>query len=310
MTDRGVFISYRRRDSSAHAGRLNDDLTKDFGLRVFMDIEDIRPGDVFTAEIESEIKSSCAMIVVIGPDWLDMVDKNGARRLDDPDDPVRRELATAFRHRIAVFPVLVGGVQPPDPERLPTDIAKLAKLNALELSDTRWSFDVQRLIDALNESMGLVPSRRKPPTWLRAHVPTPVLVVSAAALVLSTVGVARSCANAGPADRSTASTEPVDSPPLLEYGVDQCIQGFVWRGATQDDHVCVTREVYLGTLADNANREARWVYPLANPPLCIADYQWRFATATDYVCVSRGTWEQTQRDNQLAETRKQINADS
>ena len=155
MTDRGVFISYRRRDSSAHAGRLNDDLTKDFGLRVFMDIEDIRPGDVFTAEIESEIKSSCAMIVVIGPQWLDVVDKNGARRLDDPDDPVRRELATAFRHKIAVFPVLVGGAQPPDPERLPPDIAKLAKLNALELSDTRWSFDVQRLVDALKRINGI-----------------------------------------------------------------------------------------------------------------------------------------------------------
>lgn len=41
----GVFISYRRIDSQATAGRLSDDLKRAFGDdAVFRDIDDIAPG--------------------------------------------------------------------------------------------------------------------------------------------------------------------------------------------------------------------------------------------------------------------------
>lgn len=40
-----IFISYRRDDSAAYAGRLYDRLTNHFGQRhIFMDIDHIKPG--------------------------------------------------------------------------------------------------------------------------------------------------------------------------------------------------------------------------------------------------------------------------
>ena len=40
-----IFISYRREDSSGHAGRLYDLFARHFGKdQVFMDIDTIRPG--------------------------------------------------------------------------------------------------------------------------------------------------------------------------------------------------------------------------------------------------------------------------
>lgn len=307
VTDHGVFISYRRSDSPAHAGRLFDHLTDQFGDRVFMDVDTVRPGDDFARAIDSAIGSCDAMVVVIGSEWLTASDEKGGRRLDDPHDFVRREIATALEHGINVIPVLVEGVQMPDPELLPADIAPLAMRNAVELSETRWSFDVERLITALSASMEKPPLEKGRFVW-RGRRPTLVLVISAAASVVSLAVIARSCTDASPkAVPSNTTTEPAD-PPLLEFGADQCVQGFVWREATPDDHVCVTPEVRDAALADNANKEARWVDPLASPPLCVAGYQWRFATAIDYVCVLPETWRQAQLDNQAAESRKVINA--
>lgn len=41
----GIFLSYRRDDSSGYAGRLFADLTRNVGRdRVFMDIETLEPG--------------------------------------------------------------------------------------------------------------------------------------------------------------------------------------------------------------------------------------------------------------------------
>jgi hypothetical protein len=45
--------------------------------------------------------------------------------------------------------VLVEGAAMPRPEDLPADLARLTRLNAIELSDARWTFDVDRLITAI-----------------------------------------------------------------------------------------------------------------------------------------------------------------
>ena len=44
----GIFISYRRDDTSGHAGRLFDRLSAHFGdEQIFMDIDHIEPGENF-----------------------------------------------------------------------------------------------------------------------------------------------------------------------------------------------------------------------------------------------------------------------
>jgi hypothetical protein len=58
-----IFLSYRRDDSSGHAGRLYDRLSRHFGLdNVFIDIDAIAPGLDFVEAIEKAI-GSCEVLL-------------------------------------------------------------------------------------------------------------------------------------------------------------------------------------------------------------------------------------------------------
>src|SRR5579884_1213052 len=103
-----VFISYRREDSAAYAGRLFDILSAAFGAEnTFMDVDDIKGGDDFTTVIERKLGVSDALVAVIGPHWLTVTDPTGVRRLDNPNDFVRIEVAKALQRGIRVIPVLM-----------------------------------------------------------------------------------------------------------------------------------------------------------------------------------------------------------
>lgn len=146
-----VFINYRRLDSAPYAGRLYDRLIHDLGRDfVFMDIDKIDPGDDWVEVIEQRLEACAAVIVLIGPSWIDCTDKSGERRLDNPDDHVRRELAVALQRKVRVVPVLVGGASMPRSDRLPTELALLVRRNAIELSDQRFHHDVDRLVEVLS----------------------------------------------------------------------------------------------------------------------------------------------------------------
>lgn len=144
----GIFINYRREDSSGWAGRLSRDLVASLGGdEVFADIADIEPGVDFAETIAKKLASVDVLLAVIGPRWLAAADKKTAgRRLDDPDDLVRKEIATALQRGIRVVPVLVGGAALPSAEELPDDLKGLIRRNACELSDTRWDYDVRQLV--------------------------------------------------------------------------------------------------------------------------------------------------------------------
>ncbi len=135
-----IFISYRRDDSSGHAGRLYDHLAGHFGLgQVFMDVDAIQPGLHFVEVVQEAVSACDALIAIIGSDWLQISDASGARRLDDPSDMVRLEIATALERGIPVIPVLVRGVQMPREADLPIGLTDLAYRNALEVSDARFT---------------------------------------------------------------------------------------------------------------------------------------------------------------------------
>jgi hypothetical protein len=158
-----IFVNYRREDSAGHAGRLFDRLSGRFPGRVFMDIDTLEPGVDFVEVIEHAVGSCEVLIVLIGHEWLRIKDGAGHRRLDDPEDFVRLEVATALQRKIRVIPVLVQGAPMPRPEELPPDLAKLARRNAIELSDGRWAYDVDRLIHTIGEVLkGLEPVPQVP----------------------------------------------------------------------------------------------------------------------------------------------------
>ena len=149
-----VFISYRRADSIGHAGRLFDELEGRFGRdHVFMDLSGIDAGENFAEKIASAIASCDALVAVIGDEWLTSGD-GSARRLDRPDDFVRTEIAAALERNIPVVPVLVEGARMPSADALPGPLRPLAMRHAHELSDARWSYDVERLVAALEKIAG------------------------------------------------------------------------------------------------------------------------------------------------------------
>jgi hypothetical protein len=145
-----IYLSYRRADARGRAAALYDSLTNAFGSDlVFMDIDAIQVGIDFHSAIESAIASAGAVIAIIGRHWLTETDESGKRRLDNPADFVRMELAAALRSGIPVIPVLVDGAQMPSADELPSDIAVLTRRQALEISDVRWRGDVDRFIRSL-----------------------------------------------------------------------------------------------------------------------------------------------------------------
>ena len=150
MSERRLFLSYRREDSAGHAGRLADHLLDRFGQgSVFMDVESLEAGIDFAEAIERAINEADAVLVVIGPGWLDAASSSGSRRLDESEDFVRREIEAALTSDVRVIPVLVGGAVMPAEEDLPPSVAGLTRRNALELLDRRWREDVDALVDVV-----------------------------------------------------------------------------------------------------------------------------------------------------------------
>jgi hypothetical protein len=143
-------------------GRLHDSLLAHFGAeQIFRDVDTIRPGVDFVELIHEALNSCVALVAVIGEKWLAATETGGGRRLDNPRDLVRLEIAAALERDILVVPVLVENAQMPKEIELPASLKKLSRRNALELTDKRWSYDVQKLIDGLQE---VVTARTPRPT--------------------------------------------------------------------------------------------------------------------------------------------------
>ena len=162
-----IFISYRREDSSGHVLALLPALRREFGNRIFKDTDNIPPGEDFVKFIKQELESCSVLLAIIGKDWLTVQDPRlKVRRLDNPDDFLRVEVATALRSdRIRVIPVLIERTTMPAAMDLPPDLTALAQRNALELSDGRWESDVQLLIQAIQHACAAAVAVEAPVQW-------------------------------------------------------------------------------------------------------------------------------------------------
>lgn len=154
-----VFVSYRRTDSLAAAGRIRDRLVSDLGGdNVYFDVESIPFGDDFRRWIREMITTCEAVVVVIGPHWLDAADRRG-RRLDREDDWVRIEIESALERDIVTVPVCVDDATMPSADQLPESIRDLAFRNAAPVRNGRdFHADMDRVIVALR--LGRRPATR------------------------------------------------------------------------------------------------------------------------------------------------------
>jgi hypothetical protein len=156
---RKIFISYRRADAAFAAGGLGRDLRRRFGEEhVFRDRENIRGGAVWRQQVLEEIGADSVILVLIGHNWLEMA-SGGQRRLDDPADSVRMEIVDGIRDGALIIPVLLDNAAMPKRERLPPEIQQLCEVNALNLRDGDWQYDVDSICATL-ERAGFAPAQR------------------------------------------------------------------------------------------------------------------------------------------------------
>lgn len=254
-----IFISYRRDDSSGHVGRLYDALSAHFGKkRLFFDIDHIAPGQDFVRVLEDSLNRSSVMIVVMGKRWAGS-GKIGARRIDDPNDFVRLEVASGLRRpELKLIPALLQGTKMPSASALPDDLKELSRRNAIELSDLRWREDVDRLMAGLESDMANRAPQRAAAELVRKMrevTGAPSLasglrskwMLIAAAVVVAVLGLravtghrgapARTPERSSAAITSTAaSSVPVaDDPAAIPSQLDQAarsalVAGRKWRG--------------------------------------------------------------------------------
>src|ERR1700729_3726064 len=157
-----IFISYRRDDASYPAGRLHDRLSAHFpNNQIFIDVDNLDPGVDFFEAIEASVGSCDVLIAVIGKRWLISSDEEGRRRLDNPDDLVRLEIAAGLKRNVRVIPVLVDGASMPRSNELPDDLKVMVRRNALEVSHSRFNADSEHLIGALQRVLAKGDAERK-----------------------------------------------------------------------------------------------------------------------------------------------------
>ena len=123
-----VFLSYRRDDLPAAAGRLAEELGEHLGpKRVFLDTHSILPGRKFDLRIDQSLRECKVMICLIGPRW-------STARLHEDADYVRRELTAALQAGKTVVPLVAFGGQLPRSEDLPESIVGLLTGQSLHIN--------------------------------------------------------------------------------------------------------------------------------------------------------------------------------
>jgi pterin-4a-carbinolamine dehydratase len=171
--EKSIFISYRRRDTLPVAMYIGDAIKRSFvNASVFIDVDVIEVGDRWPSLIRAALENASVLIVLIGPQWLTAASKDGRRRLDDPEDWVRREIELALKLRVKIIPVLFSGASLPEKKDLPGSLAPLLWRQAISLRDDTWPKDVARLVNRLHR-FGFKPVEERvkypPPGKINTH---------------------------------------------------------------------------------------------------------------------------------------------
>jgi hypothetical protein len=249
-----IAISYRRQDSSSVAGRLYDRLQNEFGKgSVFMDFDSIPYGVDFRDHIKQTLQRAKVVVAIIGPDWSGGRDLS-KRRIDDPADFVRLEVASALESGIPIIPVLINNTPMPDAQSLPPALEALAYRNGLAL-DTGIDFHhhadrliagIHRVLDPAAASAPKAASKKAWPLLLAVGV----VAAIAASVVwyfvsrttnepsrLTSETATSSVASATAAPASTASAPPLATSPAPvipatanEIGRENTYSGKIGKG--------------------------------------------------------------------------------
>jgi formylglycine-generating enzyme required for sulfatase activity len=158
-----VFISYRRDDSRWVARALKNKLASAIGEdQIFMDIDSIDPGLDFVQVVEKTISQVDVVIAIVGPNFVTLEDEHGNCRIQNPNDLVRLEIATALARNIRVIPLIESGTTIPTEDQLPDDLKPLSRRNAVEIGENSFDHDVDRIVESLRRLWENEPTSDQP----------------------------------------------------------------------------------------------------------------------------------------------------
>jgi hypothetical protein len=139
------FISYRR-GRPWQARSVHTELERR-NYKSIIDVDNIEVGTRFPQVIEHNIKLSDVIFVVIDKEWL--VEKDGQRRLNNPEDWVRREIELALNYEKSIVPLLVDGASMPQKEDLPESLGVLPEYQGARLRAEEFQTDFARILATL-----------------------------------------------------------------------------------------------------------------------------------------------------------------
>ena len=184
----GIFISYRHDGAAADAARISEALQRRCpGVSVFTDRK-IPAGHDFRVVLAEKLDACEVLLALIGKHWLEVAHEDtGVRRLDDEQDVVRFEIATALHGGKLVIPVLLSGADMPSDEKLPLQIQELAWKQAVKIPYEYWEAGIDELSRHLPKSFKCQCTREEEPvrkSWVY-HSALPVLVLTATHVILN-----------------------------------------------------------------------------------------------------------------------------
>lgn len=262
-----LFLSYRQSDTLGHTGRLADALEARYGRdAVFRDLDSIEAGQRFEEVIERALADCRVFLPLIGDDWLTVRGADGGRRLDDPQDFVRREVAAALARGIPVIPLLLEGARVPAAAELPPELRPLLRHQALELSETRWDFDVGRLVAAIDRQLAQT-TGSTPPAATGAGAAAPLTRRRLLWVGLAGLALAAGTGTAWQLARRARPLPRVDGVWMLPSGSFWTVQQDGRRLTVAETHY-LSREVWrhgTGTVLDDGSLELE-LLPVFEPP--------------------------------------------
>ncbi|WP_344652756.1 toll/interleukin-1 receptor domain-containing protein [Cryptosporangium japonicum] len=151
----GIFINYRTDDDGFAAALVDKRLCDLYGPdQVFRDCRSLRAGDDFSPELWHRLLTSDVVLVLIGRQWLTLTTDAGQRRIDNPDDYVRREIVEALDRGKAVVPILLNDAELPLAGEIPVDVRPLISRQFVRLRVRYAEMDLDHLFAELEDRIG------------------------------------------------------------------------------------------------------------------------------------------------------------
>ena len=119
---------------------------------IFLAEFSLRPGEAWDWTIQQAVFHAHVMVVLIGRHWLSQ--RDGKRRIDSPDDIVRREIVGALDCGIHIVPLLLpeAGIPGADEFGSDDDLSVLPLLQFHRLGGARhWKNDVKEIVAILRQ---------------------------------------------------------------------------------------------------------------------------------------------------------------